>query len=150
MKNAYLEFQEDEIIYGSIIAMLERRDIMLEAYSTNIALTENSYVPLNNVSLEKGCTATKSSADTIELNKCGVYMVSVDASVETASTLQLYKDGVAQPQAQSTGLNPSFVTLVQVKTNNSCCACDSPTTLQIMNSIATQATDVNVVITKVV
>ena len=123
---------------------------MLECYSTNVSLTADSFIPLNNVSLKKGCTVTKSSADTIELNKCGVSMVSMDASVETASTIQLYKDGVAQPQAQSTGDSPSFVTLVQVQNNNSCCACDSPTTLQFMNSTATTATNVNVTITKVV
>lgn len=122
---------------------------MLEAYSLNVAVEVDSYVPFNSTSIIKGCTATKPSADTINLNKCGVYMVSVDASAEASTTLQLYKDGVAQPQAQSTGLTPSFVTLVQVDKNNSCCACSSPTTIQIQNSTATTLTDANITVTKI-
>lgn len=122
---------------------------MLEAYSLNVAVEADSYVPFNSTSIIKGCTATKPSADTINLNKCGVYMVSVDASAEASTTLQLYKDGVAQPQAQSTGLTPSFTTLVQVDKNNSCCACSSPTTIQIQNSTATTLTDVNITVTKI-
>ena len=122
---------------------------MLEAYSLNVAVEADSYVPFNSTSIIKGCTATKPSADTIDLNKCGVYMVSVDASAEASTTLQLYKDGVAQPQAQSTGLTPSFTTLVQVDKNNSCCACSSPTTIQIHNSTATTLTNANITVTKI-
>lgn len=122
---------------------------MLEAYSLNVAVEADSYVPFNSTSIIKGCTATKPSADTIDLNKCGVYMVSVDASAEASTTLQLYKDGVAQPQAQSTGLTLSFTTLVQADKNNSCCACSSPTTIQIHNSTATTLTDVNITVTKI-
>ena len=121
---------------------------MLEAYSLNVAVEADSYVPFNSTSIIKGCTATKPSADTIDLNKCGVYMVSVDASAEASTTLQLYKDGVAQPQAQSTGLTPSFTTLVQVDKNNSCCACSSPVTIQVQNSTATTLTDANITVTK--
>lgn len=122
---------------------------MLEAYSLNIDVTADSPIPFNSTSLIKGCTATKPSADTINLNKCGVYMVEVNVSAEAATTLQLYKDGVAQPQAQSTGVTPSFVTLVQVDRNNSCCACDSPVVLQIMNSTAVTLTNANITVTKV-
>ena len=121
---------------------------MLEAYSLNVAVEADSYVPFNSTSIIKGCTATKPSADTINLNKCGVYMVSVDASAEASTTLQFYKDGVAQPQAQSTGLTPSFTTLVQVDKNNSCCACSSPVTIQVKNSTATTLTDANITVTK--
>ena len=121
---------------------------MLEAYSLNVAVEADSYVPFNSTSIIKGCTATKPSADTINLNKCGVYMVSVDASAEASTTLQVYKDGVAQPQAQSTGLTPSFTTLVQVDKNNSCCACSSPVTIQVKNSTATTLTDANITVTK--
>ena len=122
---------------------------MLEAYSTNIEVGANAFVPFNSTSLIKGCTATKPSADTINLNKCGVYMVEVDASAEASTTLQLYKDGVAQPQAQSTGGTPAFTTLVQVDRNNSCCACSSPVSLQVMNTTETTLTNANVVVTKV-
>lgn len=123
---------------------------MLEAYSTNITLGANSNIPFNSTSLLKGCTATKPSADTINLNKCGVYMVSVDVSAAASTTIQLYKDGVAQPQAQSTGLSPSFSTLVQVDHNNSNCPCASPTVIQVRNTVAGTATDANIIVTKVV
>ena len=122
---------------------------MLEAYSTNITVTADSNIPFNSTSLIKGCTATKTGADTINLNKCGVYMVSCDVSAAASTTIQLVKDGVAQPQAQSTGTSPSFTTLVQVDHNNSCCACSSPTTLQVSNTTATTLTDANITITKV-
>lgn len=122
---------------------------MLEAYSLNVAVGADSAIPFNNVTLEKGCTAVLSSPGTIQLNKCGVYMVSVDGTAEAATTVELYKDGVAQPQAQSTGTTPSFVTLVQVDRNNCGCACSSPVNLQVMNTTATTFTNVNVVVTKV-
>lgn len=123
---------------------------MLEAYSLNIAVGANANIPFNSASLIKGCTATKPSADTINLNKCGVYMVAVDASTATSTTIQLYKDGVAVPQAQGTGLTPSFITLVQVSENNTCCPCTAPTTLQVRNTTAGTFTDANIVVTKVV
>lgn len=121
---------------------------MLEAYSSNITLTADAPIPFNAVSIEKGCTARLTSPTTIELNKCGVYMVAVDVSAASATTIQLSKDGVLQPQAISTGTSPSFVTLVQVPTNNSCCACSSPVVLRVINTVAGTATDANVVVTK--
>lgn len=125
---------------------------MLEAYSTNIEVAADAAIPFNSTVLLKGCTATHPSADTFNINKCGVYMVSVDSSVATSTSIQLFKDGVAQPQAQCTGgTSPSFITLVQVDRNNSCCACASPVVLQVRNTGTTDATftDVNIVITKV-
>ena len=125
---------------------------MLEAYSLNVTVPANSAIPFYNVSLQKGCTATLSGDASIQLNKCGVYMVSCDASAAAATTIQLFKDGVAQPQAQSTGTSPSFVTLVQVDRNNSCCACASPVVIQLKNAgtAAATYTDVNITVTKVV
>ena len=123
---------------------------MLEAYSVNVSVGANANIPFNSTTVQKGCTATKASADTINLNKCGVYMVAVDASAAASTTIQLYKDGVAQPQAQSTGTSPSFTTLVQVDKNNSCCPCTSPVAIQIQNTAATTFTDANVVVTKIV
>ena len=122
---------------------------MLEAYSINAAVTAGGAVPFNSVSIEKGCTAKLTSPSTIELNKCGVYMVAVDGTAAASTTLQLSKDGTALPQAQSTGTTPSFVTLVQVPTNNTCCACSSPVTLRVLNTVATTLTNVNVCVTKV-
>lgn len=126
---------------------------MLEAYSTNIEVAVESPIPFNSTSLIKGCTVTHPSADTINLNKCGVYMVEVDVSSETAATIQLFKNEVAQPQAQSTGTSASFTTLVQVDHNNSpCCACDSPVSIQVKNlsTAAVTFANCNICVTKVV
>lgn len=123
---------------------------MLEAYSLDIDVAANTAIPFQNVSLKKGCTAELSGTSTIKLNKCGVYMVECDASASVSTMIQLYKDGVAQPQAQSTGITPSFTTLVQVNEDNSCCPCSSPVSLQVVNETAATFTDVNVVITKII
>ena len=126
---------------------------MLESYSLNVEVAANSAIPFNSTTIEKGCTATQPSPDTINLNKCGVYMVSFDASSAAASQVQLFKDGVAQPQAQSAaGTAPGFVTLVQVDHNNSCCACDSPVSLQVRNigDAAVTFTNCNICITKII
>ena len=125
---------------------------MLEAYSLNVTVPSDSPIPFNSVTIEKGCTAVLSAPDTIQLNKCGVYMVNVDASTATATTIQLYKDGVAQTQAISTGTSPSFSTLVQVDKNNTCCPCSSPVIVKVYNTgtASSTFTDVNVVVTKII
>lgn len=123
---------------------------MLEAYSLNVTVDANSAIPFNNVSLSKGCTAVLASPATIQLNKCGVYMVAVDVSTADTVTVQLFKDDVAQPQALSTGTSPSFTTLVQVDHNNCSCACSSPTLIQVKTTAATTFTDANIVVTKIV
>ena len=134
---------------------------MLEAYSVNLNVGENVAIPLNNVHISKGCTAVLSAPATIQLNKSGVYCVSLDASGEAQAAgdivSQMTKNGVLQPQAQSTATGVTgeidtlgFKTLVQVSTNNSCRCCDSPTVLQFMNTgVETTYTNVNVVVTKV-
>ena len=124
-------------------------NIMLEAYGLNITATANAPIPFSDVSIRKGCTAILASPATINLNTCGVYMVSFDCSAAAALTVQLYKDGVAQPQAQSTGTTPHFTTLVQVDRNNNGCICSSPTTIQVMALDAGTITDANIVVTKV-
>lgn len=125
---------------------------MLEVYSINATVGSLEPIPFNNVSLKKGCTAELSGTSTIQLNKCGVYMIAFDCSSAATTTVQLYKNGVAQDQAQATGGTPSFVTLVQVAENNSCCPCSSPTTVQILNATETEATltNANVTVTKIV
>lgn len=124
---------------------------MLEAYSLNVTVPASSAIPFANVTVNKGCTACLNGSSSIELNKCGVYMVSCDASSAATTTIQLFKDGVAQPQAQATGVSPSFSTLVQVPQNNSCCPCSEPTTVQIRNGGTASATltNANVVVTKI-
>ena len=125
---------------------------MLEVYSLNQTVGSLDPIPFTNVTLKKGCTAELSGTTAIQLNKCGVYMIAVDTSSATATTIELYKNGVAQEQAQSTGTSPNFTTLVQVSENNTCCPCSSPTTIQILNATDAEATftNANVVVTKVV
>ena len=123
---------------------------MLEVFSTNVTVPANGAVPFNNSTVSKGCTAVLSAPTTIDLNKCGVYMVAVDGSAAASVTLQLTKDSILQPQAQSTGTSPSFVTLVQVDKNNSCCPCSSPTILRLISPNGGTLTNVNMTVTKVV
>ena len=58
---------------------------MLEGYSLNVAVGADTAVPFNNVTVEKGCTAKMVSPSSIALNKCGVYMVSVDCTAATTA-----------------------------------------------------------------
>lgn len=122
---------------------------MLEAYSTNAAVAANAAIPFNNVVIQKGNTAVLSGAQTIELNKCGVYMVELDGTASASTTVQMTKNGVAQPQAQSTGTTFGFQTLVQVPRSNTSCCCSSPTLIQFTADAAVTLTNVNVVVTKV-
>lgn len=120
---------------------------MLEAYSLNVEVDMNNAIPFNSTSVNKGCDEVLSSATTIELNKKGVYLISFDASSAAAATVQLFKDGVAQEQAQSVGTNPKFTTLVQVGRNNcGCCFC-TPVNIQVRNTGEASATftDCNIV-----
>lgn len=126
---------------------------MIQAYSLNITVPNDSVIPFNNVTLKKGCTVTLDSVGTVNLKKCGVYMVEVDCSTGTAGTIQLFRDGIALPQAQATGTSPSFTTLIQVSENDcNCNVCTSPTTLQVKNvgGASVTFTDCNIVVTKVV
>lgn len=122
---------------------------MLEAYSTNAAVAANSAIPFNNVTIQKGPTAVLSGTQTIELNKCGVYMVELDGVASASTTVQMLKNGIAQPQAQSTGTAFGFQTLVQVAKDNTSCCCSSPTLIQFTSEAAVTMTNVNVVVTKV-
>lgn len=136
---------------------------MLEAYSTaqTIAATTGA-VPFTNVSLVKGQTAVLSGTNTIQLNRAGIYMVhavvsGVPAAAGTAS-IQIYKDGVAQPEATSStpsglttvGVNLAMATLVQVREDNGCCCRMAPTVLQLINTgVGLNNANANIVITKV-
>lgn len=122
---------------------------MLQAYSLNLTTPADTACSLNNVSVDKGKDIELLSPATIRFNTRGVYKVSCDASAAAATTLQLYKDGVAMPQAQSTGTNPSFTTFVQVPSNNTNCCCSSPTTIQLMNTTAADFTNLNICVEKI-
>lgn len=124
---------------------------MIEVYSNNIDVAQDAAIVWNNVNIKKGCTAELSAPATINLNKCGVYMVECNADPTASTTIQLFKDGVAVPQTESTGVSPAFATLVQVSHDNSCACCASPTTLQVRNMGTADATftAVNLVVTKI-
>ena len=134
---------------------------MLQAYSTNITIVAGSAIPFNNVLIDKGCAEKLTAPATVELDKRGVYLVKVDGfgtgSAAGTEVIQLYVNGVAQPQAQSQFTtasadvaNFSFNTLVQVSENNCPCNCyTSPTVLQVRaeGTDLTEA-DANIVVTK--
>lgn len=123
---------------------------MIEAYSSNITVPENQPVPFNSVSLAKGCEVVQRVLNTFVFNECGVYEVEVDASGSTTGTtavnlqLQLYKNGVPQPQADTVAQSTAaadvvamgFKTFVQVPQDNTSCCCSTPTTIQLMNGPA--------------
>ena len=135
---------------------------MLQAYSSNLAVAANAAFPFNNITVDKGCSDTLSAPASIQLNQRGVYLVEVDGfatpAAATLVSVQLYVNGVAQPQATSsfTGVVAavdtfSFKTFVQVTENNCNCNCtSSPTVLQVING-DTALTDahINVVVTKI-
>lgn len=140
---------------------------MIELYSNNVTVAAGTVtptnVPLNVVSVRKGKTTCESGAGSINLNKCGVYFVAVNASGVAATagnlTLQLAVNGQLQPDAiatqtaaDTTGVNNlAFTTLVQVRDNNGCGCCDAPTVLSLLNVGEGAVYDnVNVVVTKLV
>ena len=120
---------------------------MLEVYSKNIDVLANAPITLNNVALLKGNSTQLQGVSTIQLNKVGIYEVTVSA-VATASTageisIQLEKNGVLQPQAVSavtaadttSSYSLGFTTLVQViQNNNYNCICTIPTNIDIINT----------------
>lgn len=121
---------------------------MLEAYSQNVTVVANQAIPFNNVTLKKGCTAELITPTTVQFNRCGVYCVDCDVSAGTSSTIQLYKDGVAQPQTISTGTTPHIYTFVVAESNSNDCPCTLPTTIQIIDATAGTLTNASIKITK--
>lgn len=134
---------------------------MLELYSTNVTEAQNGSIPFNNTSIAKGVTAIHNGPSTIELNKSGIYMVSVHGSITPAAagtvSIQLARNDALQLDAVSSATGAAdetthlgFDTLVQVKSNNTCCCDSSPTTLQVINTgQAGVFPIVNIVVTKV-
>jgi len=86
---------------------------MLQVYSSNLAVDANAVFPFNNVVMDKGCGETLSAPATIQLNKQGVYLIEMDGfatpDAATEVSVQLYVNGVAQPQAVTTFV-PAAVT----------------------------------------
>lgn len=134
---------------------------MLEVYSDNMVVASNTAIPLNSTSIQKGCTATRAGVDTIQLNKCGVYEITLDGFVSGdvggTLTVQMRKDGVLQPQAVTSTTVAStlnfypigFTTLVQVDHNNSNCCCKSPVIIDFDNTgVGISSGHINVTVTR--
>lgn len=119
---------------------------MLEAYSKNIDVAANGTVPFNNISLLKGCSSMIQGSGTIQLNKCGIYQVTVNAAAEgtaaSTASIQLRNNGVLMPAAFASSTvtavdtiyDLGFTTLVQVpQNNNPNCICSVPTNIEVVN-----------------
>ena len=135
---------------------------MLQGYSSNLDVAANSAFPINNVTVDKGCGENLSGPASVQLNQRGVYLVEVDGfgtgAAAGVNTVQLYVNGVAQPQAISSVTTAAdtvdtfgFKTLVQVANNNCPCNCvASPTILQVLNGAqALTEGHINIVVTKI-
>ena len=120
---------------------------MLDIYSSNVTVAEQSPIPFNSTNVDKGCGITRPGTVTIQFNKCGVYKVDFKSTAVAGAvgtiTVQLRKNGILQPQAlasqtvaDTTSSNAlSFSTLVQVDRNNcKCNVCSIPVTIDVFNA----------------
>jgi len=136
---------------------------MLQIYSNNLEVAANTAIPFNNIVMDKGCGESLSAPATVQLNKQGVYLIELDGyatpDAATAVTIQLYVNGVAQPQAITSFVPATvtdtrtfgFKTFVRVLENNcNCNVLTGPTTLQFINGdTALSELHINAVITKI-
>ena len=128
---------------------------MIETYSNNITVPSNASVPLNTV-FRKGTTVTKSGDASIQLNKCGIYEISVSASGIAASggliTLQLMVNGVALPNAFASLTAADTTTKVQVPTTyNENCPCSESFIVSLNNAgVGATYSLVDILVTKLV
>lgn len=135
---------------------------MLEAYAVNKTIAANDLIPFDSVSLLKGQTAVLSGASSIQLNRCGVYMISAvftgTPAAAGAVSIEMLRNGVVQPQASANlaaelttvSVAVPISTLVQVSENNGNCCCKSGTIIQFRNSgVGLNAARTSIIITKV-
>lgn len=135
---------------------------MLEAFAVNQTIAADSAVPFNSVSLLKGETVVLSGISTIQLNRCGVYMVNavITGTPAAAGAAEVYmtRNGVEQEQARAylpaalttVSVALPISTLVQVTENNGNCCCKAPTLLQFVNAgVGLNAASTSVIVTKV-
>lgn len=136
---------------------------MIEVYSKNVTVAADANIPLTTVSLLKGTSTELLGTSTIQLNKCGIYQVTVTGSVIGSAagvvTVQLEQNGFAIPEAISTvtaadatSLNPiGFSTLIQVPNNNNInCPCSTTTSINLRNTgIAATYSTIDVVVTRI-
>ena len=134
---------------------------MLEIYSKNQTIDATTgIIPFTSTALKKGCTSELFGTDTVYLNKCGVYEIIFEGEYVAGTAgninIQMTKNGTVQQQSIRTVIGASttesksvsICTLVQVKDNNTCRCCDSPTVIQFVNKGVEIVGDSNLTITK--
>lgn len=133
---------------------------MLYAYNTtSTAYTAGQQISFTSTGTQTGCTAVKTSSNTINLNKAGYYMVHFNGDVATTTdagnvSAILQVNGVAYPAAEATAYssaatdiqNLGFTTIIQVQPNCMCNTSNVPVTLTVVNG-TTAATFTNAAIT---
>ena len=136
---------------------------MIEVYSKNVEVAANGTIPLTAVALLKGTSTQLLGTSTIQLNKCGIYQVTVTGSVIGSAAgdviVQLEQNGIPQLEAISTvtaadatSLHPiGFSTLIQVPNNNNVnCPCSATTTISLRNAgIEATYSSIDVVVTRI-
>ena len=122
---------------------------MFEVFTnTSQTMAQNTAVVFDRQKFSDCRVQLNNTGDTITISTPGRYLIHFDGiagsdTVDTAFSLQLYVNGVAQACARSTTITPlasnetsiAFNTLIQV--NNSCCCANNSQSLQII------ATDTN-------
>ena len=135
----------------------------LEAYTnTSQTLTANTPISLASGSVSTGCSIRFTpGSTTISLKNPGLYLVTFDgiaANSTTTSddvTIQMFKNGVATPDAFSSSTSASSTDLVSlaftklVRVDPSCCAVDNTTNITFVNTgVAANVSHVNVTVIK--
>ena len=122
---------------------------MLEIFSNGSqALAQNAQVAFTNIKFSDCRYQVNNTGTSVVVKTPGRYLVSFDAvggstTADTAFTIQMYVNGVAQPCAQTTNTASDanaqgalgFTTLIQV--NNSCCSINNNQTLTFVATAAT-------------
>ena len=133
---------------------------MLEAYSSGKTIASDGVIPFENVAMIKGDTATLSDTNTIQLNRCGVYAVTLAVtglpSAAGTVSVEITKNGVQQAEiavpngVTTAGTSVTLPTLVQVRESNGPCCCKAPTILRVLNTgVGLSNASARIVITKV-
>ena len=132
---------------------------MLQAYSENVQFNENSPIAFNNIKTLKGKSSSLQGVSTIVFNECGLYKVTVNGSITASAagvdTIQLYRNGVADPggqvsftAAEGSTTAFSFETTIQAEPNKPC-PCSSPTIINVNNGEIAGTGYINIVVDKI-
>ena len=136
---------------------------MIEVYSKNVEVAADGTIPLTTVALLKGTSTQLLGTSTIQLNKCGIYQVTVTGSVIGSAAgdviVQLEQNGITQSEtistvtaADATSLHSiGFSNLIQVPNNNNVnCPCSATTTISLRNAgIEATYSSIDVAVTRI-